>query len=177
MGNLDLDLECFGFEISRFWSKIRRDLLWCVPRRGVFFFLTCPGQTKDTFRYFLKMKETRTEISRRSVQVSRRNVCSGPIWWPKKISGFWYHIWYFLTYFQRASTSQMQVEWQMCKPRQNIQIATYFFRILLLTGTYFIRVVCTRFAYAPYGASEVEQSKVRSSAVTPKGKWVSQNWA
>ena len=48
-----------------------------------------------------------------------------------------------LTYFQRASTSQMQVEWQMCKPRQNIQIATYFFRILLLTGTYFIRVVCT----------------------------------
>ena len=28
----------------------------------------------------LKMKETRTENSRRSVQVSRRNVCSGPIW-------------------------------------------------------------------------------------------------
>ena len=41
---------------------------------------TCPGSKKVIFCIFWKMKETRTEISRRSVQVSRRNVCSGPIW-------------------------------------------------------------------------------------------------
>ena len=58
-----------------------RGLLWCVPRRGVFFFFfTCPGSKKVIFCIFGEMKETHTEIWRRSVQVSCRNVCSGPIW-------------------------------------------------------------------------------------------------
>ena len=48
--------------------------------QGCFLFFMCPGSKKVIFCIFLKMKETRTEISRRSVQVSRRNVCSGPIW-------------------------------------------------------------------------------------------------
>ena len=39
-----------------------------------------PGPQKVTFCIFLKKKKTRTEISRRSVQVSRRNDCSEPIW-------------------------------------------------------------------------------------------------
>ena len=82
-GNFGYDywMVCFFTQI---WS-----LLWCVPRRGVFFFFfTCPGSKKVIFCIWWKMKETRTEISRRSVKMSCRNVCSGPIWWPKKISEF-----------------------------------------------------------------------------------------
>ena len=48
--------------------------------RFFFFFFAGPGSKKVIFCICLKMKETRTEIWRRSVQVSRRNVCSGPIW-------------------------------------------------------------------------------------------------
>ena len=68
MGNLDLDLECSGFDISSFSSKHRRGLWSTIPRRGSFFFfnttgsvvvrssqgrfflfVTCPGSTNVRF--------------------------------------------------------------------------------------------------------------------------------
>ena len=48
--------------------------------QGRFFSFYVSWLEKGHICIFLKMKETRTEIWRRSVQVSRRNVCSGPIW-------------------------------------------------------------------------------------------------
>ena len=56
--------------------------------QGHFFFFAGPGPQKVIFCICLKMKETRTEIWRRSVQVSRRNVCSGPFGDQKRFQDF-----------------------------------------------------------------------------------------
>ena len=72
-----------------------------------------------------------------------------------------------LTYFSEHLLLKCRWSGKCANHYKNIKIATYFFRILLLTGTYFIRVVCKAASHVSCPSSAGDSSVVASPHLSP----------